>query len=294
MPGKNRPVKGEIKMTVTTGAPKASVRRSRRRRPRLTERDQEILALLGRYGCVSAKRIKTYFWRSTRNSRAHYRRMGMLKRRGLVENVAGDSDLTIGYRLTKNGKRALAKWNVDQRRPLLRRSYKTQFEHDQLLIDIRRILEKSPIVREFKTETELLPLLIDGKDRLRNREERITVPDASFVLAVPGRELRVAVELELSSKQKKRYAKLFRGHLLAKPWQLVIYIVRDRNMQARLMKNLEEVKTTDIHVRIAKIVNGIYFCTLEEFLAKELAVPLANGKKEISLAQIAQSVAAQP
>lgn len=258
-----------------------------RRRPRITGRDEKILSLLGEYGCVSADRIKAYFWNSTPTSSTHYRRLGILKQRGLIENVSGDRSMTIGYRLTKRGKDVLAKWPHGNSSPLTRRAYKTQFEHDQLLIDIRRILEKSPLVHSFKTEAEIRRELPDGNSKLLNWENAPVIPDATFVFSVPGQRMRVAVELELTAKIKRRYTKIFRSHLLAKEWRLVIYIVKSATFQDQLMKTLNIVKTTDIHVRIAKSLNGIYFCVLDEFLSKQLSVPLTNGKKEISLEQIA-------
>jgi len=249
-----------------------------------------ILSLLGEYGCVTADRIKAHFWKSSHKSRAHYRRLAVLRRRKLIENVLGDRSMTIGYRLTKIGKRMLADLTENQNAPVIRRAYKTQFEHDQLLIDLRQIFQASPLVKEFKTESELRREFL--RDRLMpiNWESRPTIPDATFVFEVPGRSMRVAVELELTAKLKKRYARIFKNHLLSKDWKLVIYIVKDASFQGRLMKTLFEVKDRDVQVRLAKTVNGIYFCDLENFLSNRLAVTLTNGKREISLEQIAQNL----
>ena len=265
-----------------------------RHRPKLTGRDRKILALLGEYGCVTADRIKAYFWNSSAKSRAHYRRLGVLRRRGFIENVSGDRSMTIGYRLTKRGKEVWRKYSAAGIVPSVRRAYKTQFEHDQLLIDVRRILEESPLVREFKSEVEIRNRVMDGNAKLLHWENAPIIPDATFVFEVPGQRRRVALELELTPKAKRRYAKIFRSHLLAKDWSVVFYIVKDATFRDRLMKTLNDIKSTDLQVLVASKLNGIYFCTLDEFLSRRLAVPFTNGKKEISLDKIAQNFGLKP
>jgi DNA-binding PadR family transcriptional regulator len=257
-------------------------------RLRITIRDRKILTLLGEYGCVTGERIKNYFWSSTPMSSTHYRRLGILKRHELIENVTGDGAMTIGYRLTKKGKEHLAKISVATT-SVSRRGYKTPFEHDQLLIDVRRIFEASPIVKEFRTESEVRRELFNGHRKILNFENEPIVPDATFVFEVPGQKMKVAIELELTPKTKRRYTKIFRSHLLSKDWNLVIYIVKNDKFRQQLMKTQADIRVNDLHIRIAKHLNGIYFCSLEEFLSKRLSVPMTNGKKEISLEQIAKN-----
>lgn len=259
-----------------------------RRRPRLTDRDMKILSLLGDYGCVEGARIKAYLWDSAPASGAHYRRLRILTKRELVEKVSGDRSISIGYRLTKKGMALLGTMQEGIRAPPSRRGYKTQFEHDQLLIDVRRILEKSPLIHDFKNENGVRNLLLDDREKLLRWENAPTIPDAMFTYSVPGKTMRIALELELTTKVRRRYTRIFRCHLLSKDWDLTIYVVKDEKFRTRLMQLLNDVKTTDIEVRMTKTVNGIYFCTIEEFLLRELSTPLTNGKKEFSFAEAAQ------
>lgn len=262
--------------------------------PELTLRDQKILVLLGEHGCVTADRIKSHFWNDNPKSRLHFRRIGILKRRNLIENVEGDGGITIGYRLTRKGRALLSRMFTGWRDPPTRRAYKTQFEHDQLLIDLRRIFTESSIVKDFKTEPEVRRELMTGPVQRQHWEKKPLVPDGTFMMEVPGKKMRVAIELELTGKTRPRYTRIFRNHLLTKNWQLVIYVIKDDLLRKRLMGHLSEVKRTDIHVRIEKSVNGIYFCGLDEFLKFRLDTPISNGKKEISLNQIAQSFGLKP
>lgn len=136
--------------------------------------------------------------------------------------------------------------------------------------------------------------LMTGAVHLQHWEKRPLVPDATFMMDVPARKMRVAIELELTGKTRSRYTRIFRNHLLTTNWQLVIYVIKDELLRKRLMFHLSEVKRTDIHVRIAKTVNGIYFCGLEDFLKSKLDTPISNGKKEISFNQIARSFGLKP
>jgi hypothetical protein len=197
--------------------------------------------------------------------------------------------MTIGYRLSVKGKRVVAKMGSVRTSAINRKSYKTQFEHDQLLIDIRGVLEKSPLVKDFRSEAEIRRALLAGDKRLLHWESLPSVPDAAFLLRVPGHEQNAVLELELTPKKRQRYSRIFRNHLLAKEWSLVFYVVRDEPFKQLLMKLLGDVKRKDIQVQIAKRINGIYFCTLDDFLKRELSVPFTNGKEEISFGEIAKN-----
>lgn len=276
-------------MTSLDAEPGIGPPRKRRRRPKLTARDERILLLIGEYGCVAPERIKNLFWKSTKDSKTHIRRIGILRKRGLLEAVVGDRALTICYRLTLRGKRIVAQLGPARASAINRRSYKTQFEHDQLLIDIRGVLEKSPLVKDFRSEAEIRRALLTGDKKLLHWENLPSIPDAAFLFAIPGHEQRAVLELELTPKKRQRYSRIFRNHLLAKEWGLVFYVVRDEPFKQLLMQILAAVKAKDVQVQIAKRVNGIYFCTLEDFQKRELRVPFTNGKEEISLAEIAKN-----
>ena len=267
----------------------ARPRRKWKIKRRLTDRDRRLLGFLAEYGCVSAERIKAQFWNTKPNLRSHYRRLGVLRRLALIENVIGDRSMTIGYRITKRGQQLLNEIGEPDDRAVNRRSYKTQFEHDQLLIDVRRILERSPIVKEFKTESEVRSELIKGKARNSNWENMPAIPDGTFVFEVPGQKMRVAIELELSPKWKRRYGKIFRDHILSKDWSLVFYIVKDEQLLRFLRDTLAETKANDAYVRVSKAINGIYFCLLDDFLSAQLGVSFSNGKQELSLERIAKN-----
>ena len=262
------------------------------KRYRITDRDILLLRLLAEYGCVDAQRIKAKLWNGNPTSRAHFRRISILKKLCLVENVLGDQGVGLGYRISKDGRKLLAERGQEVEGAVVRRSYKTQFEHDQLLIDIRRILESSPVVNEFKTEAEVKNELLGGQKGIIDWKTAPTIPDGTFVYEIPGQRFRIAIELEITQKSRARYFKILRSHLLNKTWNITFYILRDEVLLQKLQTLLAEVKAEDISVRVARKNNGIYLCSLESFLRDQLKAQFINGKKTISLEELAQKAEA--
>lgn len=275
----------EVKTEDEGGAKKPS-------RPRLTERDLRLLSFLGEHGCVSPSRVKAYFWNSSQDSTAHNRRLRILSVWGYVEKVVGDQERLLGYRLTQKGKQFLKAQFPGQEVLLSRRGYKTPFEHDQRLIDVRKVLEQSSLILGFKMDHELRSEFSDGKVRAANWQNAQLVPDAVFTHRTPSGSMKIALELELTQKSKRRYGRIFKAHLLSRKWNLTLYLVKNEALRKSLMGTLEEIKRKDLEVRLAKVVNGIYFCSLEEFLLKGLETPMTNGKREISFAEMARKVEA--
>lgn len=256
---------------------------------RIVGRDVLLLRLLSEYGCVDAQRIKAKLWNGNPISKAHYRRLGILKKMGLIENVLGDQGVGLGYRISRLGLKVLTESGNEIETAVNRRSYKTQFEHDQLLIDIRRILETSPVVCEFRTEAEVKTELIGGRKGPIDWKTAPTIPDGTFIYEVPDQRLRVALELELTQKSRARYFKILRSHLLNKTWNMAFYVLRDQELLTHVLALVEEVKREDASVRVAKRVNGVYCCALEEFLKDGLSAQFTEGKKKISLDELAKN-----
>jgi hypothetical protein len=270
-----------------TGAPVGSQSKTKGRR--LTGRDIALLRLLAEYGCVDAQRIKAKLWNGNPNSRVHFRRIGILRKMNLIEIVLGDQGAALGYRISKPGLNILSQKGQLITVPVVRKTYKTQFEHDQILIDVRRILEGSPVVKEFKTEAEVKNELLSGRRTPVDWKNAPTIPDATFMYEVPDQKVRVAVELELTQKSRARYFKIFRSHLLNKTWGITFYIVRDEPLFAKVREILSDVKSHDVQLRVARKINGVYLCRLDKFLADELNATFSNGKEEISLDQLAKN-----
>lgn len=255
---------------------------------RIVKRDLVLLKILSEHGCVDPQRIKAKLWNGNPASKAHYRRLGILKRMGLVELILGDQGFGLGYRISQKGQKILTdSGNLPEHIPITR-GYRTQFEHDQIMFDIRDTLESSPVVREFKTEGDVRLELLGGKQGPVDWRNAPTIPDGTFVYEVPDQRLRIALEVEITMKSRARYFKILRNHLLNKTWDMTFYIMRDQSMLYRLLALIEEVQAHDAAVRVSRKVNGIYLCTLEEIQNQKLKARFTNGKRTISLDELAQ------
>ena len=259
------------------------------RRTRVTDRDIALMRLLVEYGCVDAQRIKVKLWNSNPNSRAHFRRIGILRSMNLIDIVLGDQGVGMGYRITKKGRALLVEKGEAVITAVNRKSYKTEFEHDQTLIEVRAVLEQSPLVKDFKTEAEVKHEILAGRKGPVDWRDSLSVPDATFVYEVPGQRVRVAVELELTQKSRARYFRILRGHLVNKTWGMVFYVVKNESLLNKIQSLLAEIKSHDARVLVAKKINGVYLCTLDEFRKERLKANFTNGKETISLAELAQN-----
>lgn len=255
---------------------------------RLVPRDLVLLRMLGEHGCLDPERIKAKLWNGNPTSKAHYRRLGILKRMGLLENVLGDQGFGIGYRVTQKGLKVLTESGNVPRHIPINRGYRTQLEHDQIMFEIRDILESSPIVKEYRTEGDVHHELLGGKKGPIDWQNAPTIPDGTFVYEVPGQRLRIALEIEITFKTRARYFKILRNHLLNKTWDMTFYIMRDQAMLHRLLALIEEVQAKDAAVRVARKINGIYLCSLDEIKTQKLKAQFTNGKRTISLDELAQ------
>lgn len=168
------------------------------------------------------------------------------------------------------------------------KSYRTDYYHDQTLIDVKGIFANCSAISDYKSEGKIRKEINQKLSSLLHWEKRGNIPDGYFHLKLPDRNLRVAIELELSDKSQKRYERIFRNHLLSKSWDLVIYLVRDETLKNYLLGLLQKSKDRDIQVRVSNMLNGIYFCELNDFLKNGLDVKLTNGRRELSFKELAQ------
>jgi hypothetical protein len=274
-------------MTTGNQSPPSKIDLGTARGTRITDRDVAVLRLLDEYGCVDAQRIKVKLWNANPKSRAHFRRIGILRGLNLIDIVLGDQGVGIGYRITKKGRGILLEKGASVTTQTNKKTYKTQFEHDQLLIEVRSILESSPVVKDFKSEAEVKYELLAGRRGPPDWKDALAVPDGTFIYEVPGQRIRVAVELELTQKSRARYFKILRGHLLNKTWGMAFYIVKDESLILKMRGLLDEIKSHDVRVRVARKINGVYLCSLEEFRRERLKANFSNGKETFSLGEVA-------
>ncbi len=220
--------------------------------------------------------------------------LGRLKSNGLIEVMLGDSDCHLGYRLTKKGL-SFSQANLSIPPELLRSrpSFRSQYDHDRVVAEARRILSASTAVSDFKSELELRSKLGRRSFQFSYRKEREwKVPDGLFTLTTKKGPMRVALEVELSQKAKARYQKIMRAILVSREFEIIFFLCRDSHLADLISKEVTEARQTNPVVKASDRSNGIYFCTME-LLRKDGNDALWCGEKSrFSINQIERTLSA--
>ena len=173
-------------------------------------------------------------------------------------------------------------------------SYRSSFDHDKFLQKLRAIFETSPLVSAYKPEHEVRRMLalIHGKEE--RKDAGYKVPDGLFQLQTTHKNLRVALELEITMKSETRYWKIFRELLTSSDFDVVLFVAASDKMIEALKAIITDVKANDPVVKGWPTKRGMYFSTLEKVLTeKEDAVFIGDGPP-FSLASLAKDVSEKP
>ena len=220
------------------------------------------------------------------------RTLGRLKTYGLIEGMSGDSNCHLGYRLTKKGL-AFAEANLSVPQELLRSrpSFRSQYDHDRVVAEARRILCNSSAIGDFKTEVELRSAL--GRETFRpssEQEREWKVPDGLFTLVTKKGPMRVALEVELSQKSKARYQKIMKSVLVSRQFEIVFFLCRDSKLADLISKEVSTSRRTNSTVQASSRSNGIYFCTLDMLRKNGNDALWCGEKSRFSITEVERSL----
>ena len=211
-------------------------------------RDAQILAHLAKHGFASPKNIEDTFF-SGRANRNHYRSIARLRKKGFVENLTGDHNHLLGYKPTKRGLRVAELLTKTPSLSPHRFKFRTTYDHDELLIQIRSIFESSTLVSHFQPEVVLREQLATRYGHKEVEGLGYKVPDGLFVLQTQKRNFRVALELELTRKSSCRYRKIIKQLARSRDWDIILYIVKNKHIKCVIQNLLQELreKDSDLH-----------------------------------------------
>lgn len=194
------------------------------------------------------------------------RRIRYLQKLGLIEPLVGDATNRLGYRLSKYGKRVALRGELAPRSKLQSRpSFRSQFDHDQVVNEVRDILTSSTFISQFISESELRSKI--GFANSRGGDSKSSdwkVPDGQFSLRIESGEATVALEVELTRKAKARYSKIFEALLTSKQFKFVFIVCGDEKIEELLVRSLESARATNAFVKASERSNGIYFSQFEK------------------------------
>jgi len=215
----------------------------------LTRRDFDALAIVANNRFVEAKQL-AHLWPSDPKYHNHYIRLRKLIRAGILETLIGDAGNRLGYRLTQKGISLLPS-EILKAKALSHRSfsYRTSFDHDRLLQEIRLVFEQSPLVSRYMPEHEVKRVLAERHGKKERKDVGYKVPDSLFELKTTHKPLRVALELELTMKSESRYWKNFRELLTSSDFDVVIFVTASEKMSEALRQIIKDVTANDRVVR---------------------------------------------
>lgn len=232
--------------------------------------DKKLLHYIAENRFATVSNLEDIFWNGNAH-RNHYRKLKKLEQKGYVNQLIGDRGITLGYTPTKKTILWLKRVGVKiETSTDLTRRYTTTFNHESLLLTLRNIFESSRIVSDFWPEHKVREDFAKRYGYKEREGSGYKVPDALFTLQTHNKQLRVALELELSRKSKARYRKLIKQLLVCAYFNIVFFIVAelsDLNLMKEILKRICE---QDLDVKFSAHRHGMYFILLSEFLKHKL------------------------
>jgi DNA-binding Lrp family transcriptional regulator len=188
---------------------------------KLTPRDLRLLKLLASYGMLSTKQIETHVFQSIATTTV-LRRLRRLEGTNLLRRIIGLESHELLWMLTAEGGRTAkvavpkSKWS------------KNMLEHDHQLIGLRIALEVSGISHSWTPEHEIRSFIFK-KHGLKGMKDRI-VPDAFMGIEVNGFKHSVAIELELTLKNKTKIRKTLSRYMEKGKFHALWYVASRKSI----------------------------------------------------------------
>lgn len=159
-----------------------------------------------------------------------------------------------------------------------------QYEHDETIAGILLELIRGGIVQSFVTEAELKRLQ-DGERRYVERPVREKYSDAIVTLGRPSANIRIALELELSRKNPKRYRQCLDAYASRKDVDHVIFIARAGIIFESLKRAMRETYYPDWEKPVG-------FGQLEEWTRSPLTAAIQFSESKTTMQSIHRKLVA--
>lgn len=276
--------------------PDSKAIKSKRGRPkgmRLTATDLLVLRKVGREGFQTYPELRSDVLSSY--NRTHS--WDLLRRLSLADYLipsAGDFGAIRGWGLSQKGRELLSKQttpldHLDSKAP----NYRTAFDHDLMLREIRKLLSQSPCISKWIPE-HVLKAQAMAKINFHHLRDRGTqllkVPDALFKIKTQGGRFNAALELEVTRKTKKRIFQKLEFHVTEPAYDFIFFVVKDEPLRQFLWEIYQSVLVESPRVKVTRQRNGIYFACLEDVRALKLEVPWTGEKDTLILANLVPEI----
>lgn len=187
----------------------------------LTNRDRELFRRLSNYGMFSTKQIAENIFAGIATTTV-LRRLRSLEASHYIKRVTGLETQEILWVLTEKG--------ADSAAVLIpkRNWSKNMLEHDHKLLSLRLILEKCGVAQSWIPEHEIRSLIFK-KYKLKEAKQKL-IPDGLMVIETNGKKLSLAIELELTLKNKNRLKEIVKRYQEKKDLAGVCYFARSKSI----------------------------------------------------------------
>lgn len=243
-----------------------------------TKRDAMLLEKLGRFGVLSTAQIGRIAFEGVALTTVR-RRLRLLEKSNLIFRVPGLEDGGLGWCLTT---RTAIRIGVQYP---MRHFNRNTLRHEILLNDVRLGLEGVGLADDWTSE-HVLRARAYRHDR-REKKDRELIPDGLFSAVVGQNSQAIAVELELSGKNRKRYEQVLGAYKSRQSLWAVWYIVGNET----LGKTLQDVWR---RINRGKRNDLLFWSPLDELLANPYEVRVHSEHFKYPLRQLVYMRPLQP
>ncbi len=243
----------------------------------LTKRDLELFRKLSSYGMLTTKQVQTIVFNSIALTTV-LRRLRVLEAHFYLRRIIGLNNQELLWVLTPKGAKA---GNVVIPK---RRWSKNMLEHDYKLLLLRLLLEESGIAHTWTPEHEIRSHIFK-KYGIRGARERI-IPDGLMNIEVNGKIELVAIELELTLKNKQKIGQTIRRYLGHKSLYGIWYVSPKKFI-------LENVYTEWMGVKYMHSFTQFFVSLLDDVMKNAIEAKLYGIKPQRKIGELWQTLPAQ-
>lgn len=252
---------------------------------RLTERDKLVLKKIGLEGFQTIQELRKGPLGDV--TREHsWALMKKLVYFGFLREIKGDGKTIRAWALTSLAQRELSELFSPGAKIYQAPSFRDSLSHDVVVREVKDILGKSKAVTEWIPEHALKAQVMSRLKHL-SATERISklelVPDSLFTLRDKTKLYKIALEVELTRKSKKRLYKKIESHLVSKNFDFAFFVLGSNVPSHFFLSILNSVLETSSRVRFSEKQNGIYFCELKKIRAENLDVKFHGIKDAVKI-----------
>lgn len=205
---------------------------------RITPRDRKIFKHLSDYGMLTTKQINSITFNGVAATTV-LRRLRILEEEKLIKRLLG---LNSGEPLWIITEKALEFFEGGEH--FKRFWNKNMLEHDFKLLNLRLLLEERGIAKSWEPEHKIR-FLVFRKYKLADAKNKL-VPDGLMVTESYSKKLAVAIELELTLKNRDRLKDVLKRYLDKKDLHYLWYICGSKLVANAVLDTWNKMKGSNL------------------------------------------------